>query len=415
MRRKARAFSGTRTLTMLDRPTCKSGRAAKRAAASAWSVSFWRRHAPRWALLAAVACARGDGAPAPGEQSPAPPVRTPDVPSASRIAIPEGRFASGTEPRSFERNPELEPRLTRTALGRFEIDAEAYPGGGLPPLLGLARDEARERCARRGGRLCTELEWERACKGPASSPFPTGLSLDPACDRAPGCASGFGVWGLASTPEWTASDAPGNPGHAAVVRGAAAGAAASLRRCAHRELATTAPRADIAFRCCYGPPNAARVVLPGRGARFARAELTLAELERLLASDPATHAISNDLEWFEDAAAQDEVRATGGAGRAGQRFTTAPLAWSPAAGVELWVATARSGPSTSFVVVFDALGDGSRRLAASFIMLDETGPVVLAHGGAPRDRIRFSTCWGCPGETGRILYRDPDRVTILQP
>jgi hypothetical protein len=29
--------------------------------------------------------------------------------------------------------------------------------------------------------------------------------------------------------------------------------------------------------------------------------------------------------------------------------------------------------------------------------------------------LHFSTCWGCPGETGKILFRKPERPVILQP
>ncbi len=88
---------------------------------------------------------------------------------------------------------------------------------------------------------------------------------------------------------------------------------------------------------------------------------------------------------------------------------------NPAAGVDLLIVTVRSGAATSFVVAFDVLGDGSRRLASSFIMLDEPGPVVLAYQPSQRARLEFSTCWGCLGETGRILYRHPDHTLITQP
>jgi hypothetical protein len=48
-------------------------------------------------------------------------------------------------------------------------------------------------------------------------------------------------------------------------------------------------------------------------------------------------------------------------------------------------------------------------------MEHEIGPVALAYNGYIRPRLHFSTCWGCPGETGKILYRDPDSVAIFQP
>jgi hypothetical protein len=331
------------------------------------------------------------------------------------VRVPEGTFSSGTEPGRFERQPELEPRLTRTSLGAFEIDTEPYPGGSATPLLGLGRDAASALCIDRGGRLCTELEWERACKGPASTPFPSGADWEPGCEGSPGCASAFGVRGMGSLREWTASDIAGRSERLAIVRGAAPEAAIAQRRCAHREAVPAAPRPDIGFRCCHGAPNGARVVAARLGAAFAPAELTLEELARLLASDAATRDIARDLSYFDPAGAVEAVLARGNRQRAGLSLTSAPLAWNPAPGVELLIVSARSGASTSFVVVFDALGDGSHQLAASFIMEDEPGPVALAYGSQVRPRLQFSTCWGCPGETGKILYSDPDRVQILQP
>lgn len=343
------------------------------------------------------------------------PLASPRGPSSARAAVPEGSFSSGTEPGRFARDPELEPRLTRTALGRFEIDTELYPGAGAPPLLGVTRDRASELCGDRGGRLCSELEWERACKGPASVPFASGAELDPSCAASPGCGSGFGVWGLGSRREWTASDVPGRTETHAAVRGAPEAAAAELRRCARRDAEPPSSGTDIGFRCCYGAPNGARVVLPRLGTTFQKVDVPLGDLSRWLAADPATAELARGLAYFEDPAASQAVLARGKGDRQGFHLTTSPLAWNPAPGVELLVVAARSGDATSFVVVFDALGDGSRRVSSSFVMQNERGPVALAYNGYIRPRVHFSTCWGCSGETGKILYRDPDRSAILQP
>jgi hypothetical protein len=353
------------------------------------------------------------------------PVPTDPAPSAlaparirargGRVLVPEGSFSSGTEPGRFDRRPELEPRTTRTALGPFEIDTEPYLDGDGRTLLGIGREQAAERCADRGGRLCTELEWERACKGPGSHPFPSGVEFDPTCGKGPGCASGFGVWGMGSLREWTASDLPGHADRSPIVRGAAESAVGSQRRCAHRDSAPSAAQADIGFRCCYGAPNAAKVMLPRLGSAFAKIQLPPSELARLLAAGPATRALARDVHYFDEPAAAAAVLARGSRDRQGFLFSTAPLVWNPVAGVELLVVVARSGATTSFVVVFDALGDGSRHVASSFIMEGEPGPVVLAYDSNTRPRLHFSTCWGCPGETGKILYRDPDRALIVQP
>jgi hypothetical protein len=72
-------------------------------------------------------------------------------------------------------------------------------------------------------------------------------------------------------------------------------------------------------------------------------------------------------------------------------------------------------PKTSFVVVFNVIGDDRHSVASSFVMHDEPGPVAFAYSESIAPRFHFSTCWGCAGETGKVLYRKPDRAVILQP
>jgi hypothetical protein len=76
---------------------------------------------------------------------------------------------------------------------------------------------------------------------------------------------------------------------------------------------------------------------------------------------------------------------------------------------------ARSGEALSFVVAFHVLDQDEYRLAATFVMENEPGPVAFAFDDFIRPRLHFSSCWGCPGETGKILFRKPERVAILQP
>jgi hypothetical protein len=109
------------------------------------------------------------------------------------------------------------------------------------------------------------------------------------------------------------------------------------------------------------------------------------------------------------------VLARGNGDTQGFLFTAEPLLWQPVAGAEFLVVSARSGSATAFVLVFNVDGEGKHTLATSFVMLDEPGPIVLAYNGYIRPRLHFSGCWGCPGETGKILYRPPDGAVILQP
>jgi hypothetical protein len=336
------------------------------------------------------------------------------------VPIPGGRFTTGTPAGRFARNPALEPREAELSLGPFSVDARPYASSAGGPLLGITREHAARLCGQRKGRLCTELEWERACKGPESTHFPEGATARGECGSGNGCASGFGVLGFGVQREWTRSDLD-RPGREsgptlAVLRGAARGAEPARRRCAARDtLEATLSADDITFRCCYGAVNAARVEAPTTGTTFAKHLLSPARLEKLLSGHERTRSLAANVSFFDDPFASETVVQRGPGDRRGFLFTSEPLLWRPVAGAELLVVSARSGDSTSFVLVYNVLGPDRFGLASSFVMLDEPGPVVLAYNGYIRPRLHFSTCWGCPGETGKILYRDPDGAIILQP
>src|SRR4030095_3533230 len=98
--------------------------------------------------------------------------------------------------------------MLEVELGEFSIDRLPYPNDpAAPPLTGATRQRAQALCAERGGRLCHELEWERACKGPEDKPYRGGRVWDPTCAREPStCASGLGVLAMGGAlREWTAS------------------------------------------------------------------------------------------------------------------------------------------------------------------------------------------------------------------
>jgi hypothetical protein len=221
---------------------------------------------------------------------------------------------------------------------------------------------------------------------------------------------------MGSLREWTASDLQGGTEPEAVLRGASSQQPPAQHRCAHRS-STSADRAvpDVGFRCCHGAPNAARVPPAALGTTFTKVELPLVELGKLLEGEAVTRGLAADLAYFQEPEAVETVLAKGPGDTQGFLLTAAPLLWNPALGAEFLVLSARSGKTTSFVVVYHALGDERYRLASSFVMQGEPGPIVLAYNGYIRPRLHFSSCWGCPGETGKILYRDPDRAVILQP
>lgn len=337
-----------------------------------------------------------------------------------RVDIPGGRFNVGSRPGDPGRNPELEPRQSSIELGPFQIDRLPYPNDGKsPPLTSLSRDEAKRACAERGERLCTELEWERACKGPNSTEYASGKLWEPRCATEPlSCASGFDVLGMGGNlREWVASDVPGKePGVAhALVRGAAASAAGPEHRCAARHVQDPHSKADdLGFRCCKGAPNAAIVPEPKLGETFSRAKITSEALEKVFQRDAHTRSIVG-VKFFREPDAANTVVARGPGDKKGFLFTVAPLIWRPVAGAEFLLVSGKSGDSDAFVAALHVLGDDQYSVAASFFMKNEPGPVALAYSDSIRPRLHWSTCWGCPGETGKILFRPPENVVIFQP
>lgn len=334
--------------------------------------------------------------------------------------IAGGEFWAGSRPGTPGRKPDLEPRRYQVELGPFEMDRLLYPNDPKkPPLTNVTRSEAKKLCAARGARLCTELEWERACKGPDSHRFISGDSYDESCSKAiTACASAFEVFGLGTTlREWVSSDLR-TPKQTplAVVRGPEKGAPAHAHRCAHRRgIDANSKHEDVGFRCCRGAPNAAIIPEPKLTQTFRKTSVSAKRLEELLSSSPHTSTLAKDVQFFREPDAARTVVARGPGDRMGFDFTVSPLFWNPVAGAEYLAVAARSGKKTSFVVLFERVTDKDYELSASFVMQDEPGPVAFAYSQYIRPRFHFSTCWGCPGENGKILHRKPDSVVILQP
>ena len=103
-----------------------------------------------------------------------------------------------------------------------------------------------------------------------------------------------------------------------------------------------------------------------------------------------------------------------GSGSLGFNFTVAPLLWNPVPGAEFLLVSGRSGENLSFVVAFYVIGENEYRLASSFLMRNEPGPVAFAYDNSIRPRLHFSTCWGCGGEGGAIQLGADGRVHIVQ-
>jgi sulfatase modifying factor 1 len=208
---------------------------------------------------------------APDAQEPAP------TPRRGMIWIPEGTLIAGTPMDRIPRVADEELGGVATLLHGFYIDEFAYPNEAAAiPKTGVSRDEAAVLCAAQDKRLCTELEWERACKGSGNTIYEYGDTYRPsecatgAISRlvpsglAVGCKSGFGVHDLHGGPwEWTESAWNRGTAALATTRGGNGESGEIVGRCANGMGRPPAGRrSDVGLRCCAGEPNRVEVNLP---------------------------------------------------------------------------------------------------------------------------------------------------------
>jgi hypothetical protein len=197
--------------------------------------------------------------------------------------IPAGRLKVGTPPDRTPRVADEEMPGTVVEMGGFYIDLLPWPNEpNAIPTTAVTRDDAEQLCETKQKRLCTELEWERACKGPDNTtyeygdtyrkePCGTGISLEQAARRPTGehaqCKSKFGVMELhGGAWEWTSSvwgrgtkDKDASQG---VLRGGNSVAGELVGRCANaiaRDPSKKSP--TMGFRCCAGTKSSAEVKL----------------------------------------------------------------------------------------------------------------------------------------------------------
>jgi hypothetical protein len=205
----------------------------------------------------------------------------PGAPRAGMVWIPAGQLRAGTPLDRVPRISDEELPGTMVPMAGFYVDLLPYPNEpGAIPTTNVTRDEAQRLCEAKSKRLCTELEWERACKGPDNSTYEygndyragvcgTGVVVEHTAKRPSGekvaCKSSFGVLEMhGGAWEWTDSPWGRSSGDAqlGVLRGGNAVAGELVGRCANgigRPVTTKAP--TMGLRCCAGPRNDAKVEL----------------------------------------------------------------------------------------------------------------------------------------------------------
>ena len=190
------------------------------------------------------------------------------------VTIPSGSLRAGSSCGAVPRVTDEELVHPSIAMNEFSIDVYPFPNDPTkPPKTGVSRDEAAGLCREVGKRLCTELEWERACKGSDNLTFEYAGNYDKNACAAPAgllpgnrkkCTSSFGVADLHGLAyEWTASAwGRGSGASLATVRGYQGSSNVVRERCASgagRD--PNKPGAEVGFRCCSGQENAAVVDL----------------------------------------------------------------------------------------------------------------------------------------------------------
>ena len=186
------------------------------------------------------------------------------------VYVPQGTFIRG---RYGSESPDMatssEPLREVVKVPAFFMDHYEFPNKpDTKPAVRATWDQAREACATIGKRLCTDVEWEKACKGPENSIHAYGDNFDPACGAEVGgdyilgqrseCISGYGVYDLSSgLREWTSTANARNEARKMVKGGLRASPARGTRCAFAVDESAVYSEATLGFRCCLNADGTA--------------------------------------------------------------------------------------------------------------------------------------------------------------
>ncbi len=189
------------------------------------------------------------------------------APAPGMIYVPAGAYLAGRFQHYDDEAGSGERDEAKVVVPAYWIDELPFVNPTLedpyaPPLTGMTYTQAGQLCEKYGKRLCSEDEWEKACKGPRNMIFSYGDRWDPeACPKPgffeggyrlsdfPACVSGYGAVGMTGgVGEWTSTVQ--RDGH--LVKPAEVGSMPKHARCAGR---TDRPddfqSQHIGMRCCH--------------------------------------------------------------------------------------------------------------------------------------------------------------------
>jgi formylglycine-generating enzyme required for sulfatase activity len=177
------------------------------------------------------------------------------------IKLDPTNFTMGSDDK-YDNNPISDARVASFCIDPFE-----YPGKlGKEPVTDITWQKADSTCRSEGKRLCTEQEWEFACRGQNNFVYPYGNLYLPASCNTEGkkieptgsklnCKTESNIYDLSgNVNEWTASNWDGNL-RSKVIRGGAYISEGRDSKCTLRfsnRPETTAR--TIGFRCCKTSP-----------------------------------------------------------------------------------------------------------------------------------------------------------------
>ena len=350
------------------------------------------------------------------------------IPGPDRmISIPGGTLRAGSPVQDVLRVNYAEMDMVPLKMAPFEIDGLPYPNDpGRSFVTNVTKADAERMCGEQGKRLCTELEWEWACKSSNNRRYPSGNTYD-ASDYSASepllPASPFGVFAMGRLLEWTAD--PWGMEADQVERGVAKGYAdgfeltpKSGRRCAARwRRFPTGTDGAVGFRCCRGETNSAKYEIePPRPPFSLYSNMKPEKFAEIIQSIPELQAVRDNPHMFSDADIRT-VMARRESDRddladKGIHFRWKPVRWIPRQGMELWVAVGRSNRH-SFIVALHEVEDNELYVhASSLVLWDQPTALALGYREGHRDEMYWAPCWNCR-DGGTIAFDDEKNEVII--